>query len=102
MSSVSLAIAACKFFDLINKAIGRKERTSVFQEDVLDDLPSFREAVNSGARTFSDVVRLVEQAKKFKEWLRKQDPDEHLRKAYLRDVSHTDWADNLPPKRFGG
>lgn len=98
MSSVSSAIAACKFSDLINKAIGGKERTSVFQEDVLDDLPSIREAVNSGARTFSDVVRLVEQAKKFKEWLRKQDPDEHLRKAYLRDVSHTDWADNLPPK----
>ncbi len=54
--------------------------------------------MNSGARNFPDVVRLVEQAKKFKEWLRTQDPDEHIRKAYLRDVSHANWADNLPLK----
>ena len=98
MSPTSSAIAACKFSDLVNKASTGQERVSVFQEDVLDDLPNIRDAVNSGARNFSDVVRLVEKAKQFKEWLRKQDDDEHLRKAYLRDVTHMDWADKLPPK----
>ena len=98
MSPTSSAIAACKFSDLVNKASTGQERVSVFQEDMLDDLPNIRDAVNSGARNFSDVVRLVEKAKQFKEWLRKQDDDEHLRKAYLRDVTHMDWADKLPPK----
>jgi hypothetical protein len=98
MGPVPSAIAACKFSNLINKATSGRERVSVFQEDVLDDLPNIREAVNSGSRNFSDVVRLVEQAKKFKEWLRKQDEDEQIRKSYLRDVMHVDWADKLPPK----
>jgi hypothetical protein len=37
---------------------------NVFQEDVLDDLPNIRDAVNSGARNFSTVVRLVEKTEK--------------------------------------
>jgi hypothetical protein len=98
MGPVPSAIAACKFSDLVNKASGGQERISVFQEDVLDDLPNIRGAVNSGTRNFSDVVRLVEQAKRFKEWLRAQDGDDHIRKAYIRDVAHVAWADNLPPK----
>jgi hypothetical protein len=83
---------------LINNATGGKERISVFQEDVLDDLPNIRDAVNSGTRNFSDIVRLVEKAERFKKWLREQDEDEHLRKAYLREVLHVEWADTLPTK----
>lgn len=98
MGPVSSAIAACKFSALINKANGGMERISVFQEDVLDDLPNIRDAVNLGTRNFSDIVRLVEKAERFKKWLREQDEDEHLRKAYLREVLHVEWADTLPTK----
>jgi hypothetical protein len=91
-------IAACKFNDILNTASSGKEKLEVFQVDVLDDLPNIRDAVNSGARTYSDVVRLVEQAARFKDWIGEQDGDGELRKSYLRDVMHVDWADNLPPK----
>jgi len=44
------------------------------------------------------VAQLVSKAQKFKDWLKKQDSTEDLRKSYLQEVSHVDWADKLPPK----
>jgi hypothetical protein len=40
----------------------------------------------------------VEKSSDFKEWLHRQEGTDDLRKAYLRDVSHIDWADKIPPK----
>lgn len=91
-------IAACKFGGILKTALHGQEKVDVFQEDVLDDLPNVRDAINSGARNFSDVVRLVEKAERFKKWLREQDSNEHLRKSYLREVMHVDWADTLSTK----
>ncbi len=70
----------------------------MFQETVINDMPSIKEAVNSGERNFRDVVRLVQQSEKFKEWLRKQDGTDDLRKAYCQEIAHIDWVDKLPPK----
>jgi hypothetical protein len=44
------------------------------------------------------VIQLLSKAQKFKDWLKRQGSAEDLRKAYLQEVSHPDWADNLPPK----
>ncbi|MFZ0320284.1 MAG: hypothetical protein WAL56_14270 [Candidatus Sulfotelmatobacter sp.] len=70
----------------------------MFQESVVDDVPSILEVVNSGKKNFRDVARLVRQAEKFKEWLRKQGGSEDLRGSYCKEVAHLDWADKLPPK----
>jgi hypothetical protein len=70
----------------------------MFQETVVEDVPSVRDVVNSGKRSFRDVARLVRQAEKFKEWLQKQGGTEDLRDSYCKEVAHLDWADRLPPK----
>lgn len=70
----------------------------LFQEVVVEKLPTIREVVNTGRRTFRDVIRLVEKGQRFQEWLVKHGNDKDLRSSYCQDVSRVDWADKLPPK----
>jgi hypothetical protein len=91
-------IASHKLVEILSTAGRGTEIAEMFQESVVDDVPSIREVVNSGKRTFRDVARLVRQAEKFKDWLQKQGGTEDLRDSYCREVSHVDWADKLPPK----
>jgi hypothetical protein len=92
------AIAACRFVGLLKRANQGRDRIEVFQEDVLEGLPSIRDAVNFGGKKYSDVVRLVEKAAQFKGWVQDQKEDEDLRKGYIRDLTHIDWANKLPAK----
>jgi hypothetical protein len=71
---------------------------NAFHETVIDDLPSIREAVNSGKKTFRDIIQLMNKSEQFKAWLKKQGGTEDLRKAYCQEIAHIDWADKLPPK----
>jgi hypothetical protein len=76
------------------------ETAEMFQEDVIDGVPRIRDIVNSGERNFTEVVSLVEQSIKFKEWLHKQEGSAELRRAYIQDVAHIGWADKIAPKTF--
>ena len=53
--------------------------------------------MNSGERTFDDVLRLVTAGLKFKEWLKKGSQDGDVIKEYCREVTRTQWAEKLPP-----
>jgi len=70
----------------------------VFQEEAISELPDIRDAINSGMRTFADVVPLVRAAEKFKDWLAKIDDKRPVTVEYCREVARLDWADKLPPK----
>src|ERR1700693_3228563 len=93
-----VVVASCKFAEIMSIANKGGPVLNAFQETVIDDLPSIREVVNSGRKTFRDVVELVNKSEQFKAWLRKQGGTEDLRKAYCQEVAHIDWADKLPPK----
>jgi hypothetical protein len=54
--------------------------------------------VNSGERTFGDVLKLLDSADRFREWLQKQQPSVDLVTAYYRDVTAETWASKLPAK----
>jgi hypothetical protein len=91
-------VAAHKFAEILSAAGQGTKIAEMFQETVVDDVPSIREVVNSGQKNFRDVALLVRQAEKFKEWLRKQGGSEDLRGSYCKEVAHLDWADKMPPK----
>ena len=90
--------ASCKFAEVLSAAGAGIKVADAFQETVIDGVPSIRDAVNSGNRNFREVIQLLSKAQKFKDRLKQQGNTEDLRKAYLQEVSHLDWADNLPPK----
>jgi hypothetical protein len=54
--------------------------------------------VNSGDRSFRDVIHLVEEAHKFKGWIQQIGEDSLLRDEYCKKVAATGWADKLPTK----
>jgi hypothetical protein len=91
-------IATCRVSGLLSSLDGSLKSAQLFQDEVIDGLPSIRNAVNNGQRTIADVIRLVEKAQKFKDWMKKQDDGVDLRKSYLNEVTHVDWAEKLPPK----
>ena len=91
-------IVSSRLTEIIRKSTAGKEKLEAFQEVVVDESRSVREAVNSGDRTFRDVIHLVEKAHKFKKWIEETGEDSLLRDDYCKAVAATDWADGLPPK----
>ncbi|MGO9518872.1 MAG: hypothetical protein ACLPND_17700 [Candidatus Korobacteraceae bacterium] len=91
-------MASCKLAEILSTASHGTRVIDLFQEQVIGDIPSIRGAVNSGGRTFREVIQLIDKGKKFKEWLRKHESAEELRDEYLREVTHVDWADRLPTR----
>ena len=68
-----------------------------FQE-VLLDARSVGSAIASGERTFEDLRRLIDEASKFRDWVRNQQPDLDLLKEYARACTSVSWAEKLPNK----
>jgi hypothetical protein len=78
-----------------------ESQLSRFAEVALE-AKSIREAVNSGVVPFSEILRLLDSADKFREWIRKQPPDADLLKEYHQAVIRETWADHLPTKTVVG
>lgn len=64
---------------------------------------SVGEAVRSGRRSADDLLRLLERAGRFKEWLAGRPPDADLLREYVNALSAQPWLSTLPAKtlRFG-
>jgi len=76
----------------------QQKEVAAYQEFVLDDSKAIREAINSGARSFDELVVVLERASKFKEWLTDLSEDTNLIKQYYKDVTSDPWIDKLPNK----
>jgi len=84
--------------ELIKARSASQAQVSLFQEWIFREGRAIREAVNDGSRNFTDVVKLVEKAQRFKHWLAQLGQDQKLLEEYCREVSRLDWADSLPVK----
>jgi len=69
-----------------------------FSEIVLPNTLSIAEIIDSRERSINDFFRLLDQAAKFKEWLKTASPDEGLIKAYITDISKESFAQSIPAK----
>jgi hypothetical protein len=95
---IKSAIVRNRFSELLKKASPSKEIFALFQEFVINKSRSIREVVNSDDRSFADVIKLVQDAEKFKVWLKASDDENDIRANYCREVSSLDWAEKLPEK----
>jgi hypothetical protein len=98
VSTPTSIAAACKFRNLIARRAGRDAQVQAFEDLIFSESRCIREAVNSGERSFDDVLRLVKAGMQFKEWLKKSSGDSDLVKEYCREVTRVEWAEKLPPK----
>jgi hypothetical protein len=92
------AVAALRIQTLIDRRTANENHLAEFQDLLFEDGRAIREAVNSGGVTYREVLQLVENAAKFKNWLQNQPPEQQLIKSYFRSVTESSWADKLPSK----
>lgn len=99
-SSSTSGIAEIKLGRLLRQRQNNDERVRLFQEWTFSEGRAIRDAVNKNHRNFDDILRLVESAQRFKEWLAEQPDAVDVRQEYLREISRIDWVDKLPAKSF--
>lgn len=97
-SSLSSEIIKIRHGELLERLhIDRREINS-FHDILLPNMPSIAEAVDSGNKSFSDFLKLLDKSKKFKDFLTKANPDEGLMREYIKAISSQDWINTLPAK----
>ncbi|MDO8262156.1 MAG: hypothetical protein Q7T21_02915 [Gallionella sp.] len=69
-----------------------------FVDLTMNDARTIREAVNSGRVSFTQVVKLLDSADKFRHWLQQQPVDAELVRTYYQAVVKDSWAEKLPGK----
>ena len=80
-SEMSSSIIRMKHQELLKRIGIDKRELRDFQDIVLDQAPTLREVLNSGERTFTEFLKLLDKSQKFREWTRGVNPDEKLVKS---------------------
>jgi len=75
-----------------------EKQISNFHNFVLPEFYDLKLTVDSGAKNFDEFMELWRKAKKFKDWLRNEEPNAELLTTYLRKISEESWLDRLPVK----
>ena len=83
---------------LANKSLKSREAIKNFNKVTLYDTKTLREYVNAKKLDMNDVVKLIRQSRKFKDWLRKQSPTADLLSEYYKAVTKETFLDKLPGK----
>lgn len=97
-SSVTSAIIQLRHAEVLRRSGLNTNSRRQFSEIFLPDMPSVAEVIDSGDRSFDEFIEVIDEAVKFKKWLRSLGTDEHLVRAYLRDISSEGWIGRLPGK----
>ena len=88
-----------KFAILLGKRSSNAGQIDYFQNEHLD-ARSIRDAINSGEKDFSEFINLLDDARKFKDWLKNAHPEIGLAKEYFEAATAKTWVDKLPAKSF--
>lgn len=97
-SRVHSALIRLKHFDFLRRRENTINEVDLFQDMVLSDFPSIREVINRKERSISEFLKLLDEAQKFKHWLKSSNPDAGLIQSYYQEATKRSWADRLPPK----
>jgi hypothetical protein len=89
-----------KFKDIYEKSSKSSQTINQFNDFILDEGHTIREAINSGSRTIDEFLKILDKADRFKAWLQKVDDDRNLIKEYHKAVTSDTWVDRLPGKSF--
>jgi len=96
--ALSGAISKLKHFEFLRRRELNAQEIELFHEIVVPDVPSIRDAVNSGERTMADFLKFLDQSSKFKSMLTDTSPDLGLIRTYNNEVSKKSWVETLPGK----
>lgn len=91
-------VIGARISGLLEKYKGNQDKIPIFQDFVFNDSHSISQAINGNHRKFSDLLRVLKQARKFKAWLISQPVDKDLLKEYHKKATENTWIEKLPGK----
>ncbi|WP_457492218.1 hypothetical protein [Tardiphaga sp. P5_C7] len=91
------SIMKLKYLNLMQKRDSAVSEIDLFQDLHLHGR-AIREVINKREKSLDDLYLLLDEAKKFKSWLRDKNPDRSLVKEYFDAVTRETWVDKLPTK----
>lgn len=97
-SQTASAIIRVRHESVLRRTQLNTDARQQFIEIALPDSPSLAEVVNAGERSLKEALTLIDQAVRFKHWLKSTNPDEGLVRTYMKDVSSEGWVQSLPAK----
>lgn len=69
-----------------------------FEEVALGSARAVGDAIRSGRASFKDLLAVLEERKRFREWLADQPFDADIVAEYITAISRDTWMDKLPAK----
>jgi len=84
--------------DVVRASRPGREQVQAFQDLVFDDSRAIGEAVRDGRCSIADVLAVLPEAKRFHQWIRRDDVTPDVVKAYFREATASTWIDRLPAK----
>ena len=97
-SGLSANLISHKINYLLKKSIKSSETIQDFQGFVFDNAKSLREAINKKQIDLDDLISVLKNSRKFKEWILGVEPDQDIIKSYYSEVTKKTFVDKLPGK----
>lgn len=98
IDEVNSDIIRLSVHDVLRTSRPGREQVEAFQDLVFDDSRAIGESVRDGRCSIADVLAVLPQARKFHEWIRRDDVTPDVVKAYFREATASTWVDRLPAK----
>jgi hypothetical protein len=92
------AIINVKCREILHARSKSEHDIEAFQEMTLADGHEIGNSLKSGYRTWRDLLTLLKDARKFKEWLRQKDPEVSLIHEYIKALEKETWVGTAPVK----
>lgn len=97
-SAAMSIIIQIRHLELLRRTGINADSLCQFHEINFPDCPSIREVIDARDREFEDMLRLLDKADRFKDWLAGVSPDEGIMRAYLREATAASWVQKIPAK----
>ena len=97
-SNLSSKLIRLRFESMFARADKHREARSLFEEIALDECPSLEEVIDSGERSFTEFMQLLDRAGSFRRWVAGTHPDKELATQYLTEVKRQSWVQTKKSK----
>jgi hypothetical protein len=98
LDTLQSSLVGSRIEALIRKCEKSGSDRAAFNALVLEEGRTIREVINSGERTFKDLLLVLDEAGKWRKWLKDKPSDAGLIKEYYQAIVKETWADKLPIK----
>lgn len=95
-SEATSRVIRLRYDECLRRASIHRNEIDSFHDAIVPDMPTIKQVIDSGARSFDEFLKLRDQAWRFRGWLRGINPDQKLIAAYLQEIMREQWVSTLP------